>query len=140
MAAEILLYDTDRVPVGGGQSQHGESPPDLAERFNTTYGDTFRIPRLAPEALTTRVADLTCSLGGCGRHFECSKTLARKRSMVGYRTRAEFRGASGRCNRRTSGAGASTHSRSPYRRAVASGLANRNGVDMCGCLLGHTAP
>lgn len=58
MAADILLYDTDRVPVGGDQSQHVELARDLAERFNTTYGDTFRIPRLAPEELTTRVADL----------------------------------------------------------------------------------
>lgn len=58
MAADILLYDTDRVPVGGDQSQHVELARDLAERFNATYGDTFTVPRLDPEALTSRVADL----------------------------------------------------------------------------------
>lgn len=58
MAADILLYDTDRVPVGGDQSQHVELARDLAERFNATYGPTFRVPALAPAALTMRVRDL----------------------------------------------------------------------------------
>ena len=58
MAADILLYDTDHVPVGGDQSQHVELARDLAERFNAAYGPTFRVPRLAPAALTTRVRDL----------------------------------------------------------------------------------
>lgn len=58
MAADILLYDTDRVPVGGDQSQHVELTRDLSVRFNATYGPTFRIPELAPAALTTRVRDL----------------------------------------------------------------------------------
>jgi tryptophanyl-tRNA synthetase len=58
MAADILLYDTDRVPVGGDQSQHVELTRDLAQRFNTTYGPTFTIPELVPDALTTRVRDL----------------------------------------------------------------------------------
>lgn len=58
MAADILLYDTESVPVGGDQSQHVELARGLAERFNATYGDTFRVPRLAPEALTARVVDL----------------------------------------------------------------------------------
>lgn len=58
MAADILLYDTERVPVGGDQSQHVELARDLAERFNASYGPTFRVPRLAPAALATRVRDL----------------------------------------------------------------------------------
>ena len=58
MAADILLYDTDRVPVGGDQSQHVELARDLAQRFNTLYGRTFTVPRLEPEALTARVRDL----------------------------------------------------------------------------------
>jgi tryptophanyl-tRNA synthetase len=58
MAADILLYDTARVPVGGDQSQHVELARDLAERFNAAYGPTFRVPELAPAALTTRVRDL----------------------------------------------------------------------------------
>jgi len=58
MAADILLYDTERVPVGGDQSQHVELARDLAQRFNATYGPTFAVPRLVPDALTTRVRDL----------------------------------------------------------------------------------
>ncbi len=58
MAADILLYDTHHVPVGGDQSQHVELTRDLAVRFNTTYGATFVVPELAPAALAARVADL----------------------------------------------------------------------------------
>jgi tryptophanyl-tRNA synthetase len=58
MAADILLYDTDCVPVGGDQSQHVELTRDLAQRFNATYGATFVVPQLVPEALTARVRDL----------------------------------------------------------------------------------
>jgi tryptophanyl-tRNA synthetase len=58
MAADILLYDADRVPVGGDQSQHVELTRDLAQRFNATYGTTFTVPELVPEALTARVRDL----------------------------------------------------------------------------------
>jgi tryptophanyl-tRNA synthetase len=58
MAADILLYDTDHVPVGGDQSQHVELTRDLAQRFNATYGPTFTVPKLVPEALTARVRDL----------------------------------------------------------------------------------
>jgi tryptophanyl-tRNA synthetase len=58
MAADILLYQAHKVPVGGDQSQHVELARDLAIRFNTTYGDTFVVPELAPAVLTARVADL----------------------------------------------------------------------------------
>lgn len=58
MAADILLYDTDTVPVGGDQDQHVELCRDLAIRFNRSYGDTFVVPRLARAALASRVADL----------------------------------------------------------------------------------
>ncbi|MDB5084018.1 MAG: tryptophanyl-tRNA synthetase [Bacilli bacterium] len=44
MAADILLYQTDVVPVGEDQKQHLELTRDLAERFNTRFGETFRIP------------------------------------------------------------------------------------------------
>ena len=47
MAADILLYDTDSVPVGADQSQHVELARDLAARFNREYGDTFVVPTLA---------------------------------------------------------------------------------------------
>jgi tryptophanyl-tRNA synthetase len=44
MASDILLYQTDLVPVGEDQKQHLELTRDLAIRFNRDYGDTFRIP------------------------------------------------------------------------------------------------
>jgi tryptophanyl-tRNA synthetase len=45
MAADILLYDTDEVPVGADQRQHVELARDLACRFNTRYGHTFTVPQ-----------------------------------------------------------------------------------------------
>jgi tryptophanyl-tRNA synthetase len=44
MAADILLYRTDLVPVGQDQKQHLELTRDLAERFNRDYGETFKVP------------------------------------------------------------------------------------------------
>ena len=44
MAADILLYQTDLVPVGQDQKQHLEITRDLAARFNRDYGETFVIP------------------------------------------------------------------------------------------------
>lgn len=44
MAADILLYQTDVVPVGADQKQHLEICRDIAERFNGVYGDVFKIP------------------------------------------------------------------------------------------------
>ena len=43
-AADILLYDTNEVPVGEDQKQHVELARDIAQRFNNIYGDTFVIP------------------------------------------------------------------------------------------------
>ena len=44
MAADILLYDADYVPVGVDQKQHVELTRDLAIRFNNHYGETFKVP------------------------------------------------------------------------------------------------
>ncbi len=44
MAADILLYQADYVPVGDDQRQHLEITRDIAERFNGIYGDTFKVP------------------------------------------------------------------------------------------------
>ena len=50
MAADILLYNTDFVPVGEDQKQHVEFTRDVAQRFNSIYGETFRIPEpIIPE-------------------------------------------------------------------------------------------
>jgi tryptophanyl-tRNA synthetase len=58
MAADILLYDTDRVPVGDDQRQHLELTRDLAIRFNSRHGDTFRVPEAAIPKAGARVMDL----------------------------------------------------------------------------------
>lgn len=57
-AADILLYDTDRVPVGEDQRQHIELTRDVAERFNSRYGDTFVLPAATIHAAGARVMDL----------------------------------------------------------------------------------
>ena len=44
MAADILLYQTDLVPVGEDQKQHLELTRDVAQRFNSIYGETFKVP------------------------------------------------------------------------------------------------
>ncbi|QYG92840.1 tryptophan--tRNA ligase [Iamia sp. SCSIO 61187] len=58
MAADILLYDTDEVPVGDDQRQHVELARDLAERFNSRYGPTFTVPRATFPKAGARVMDL----------------------------------------------------------------------------------
>jgi len=45
MAADILLYNSDLVPVGKDQKQHVEMTRDIAVKFNQTYGDTFVVPQ-----------------------------------------------------------------------------------------------
>jgi tryptophanyl-tRNA synthetase len=44
MAADILLYNSDKVPVGKDQKQHLEFTRDIAIKFNSEYGDTFKVP------------------------------------------------------------------------------------------------
>jgi len=58
MAADVLLYDADRVPVGDDQRQHLELTRDLAARFNTRYGPTFVVPEAAVPRAGARVMDL----------------------------------------------------------------------------------
>ena len=45
MAADILMYDTDIVPVGQDQKQHVEIARDIAQKFNSTFGETFKLPK-----------------------------------------------------------------------------------------------
>jgi tryptophanyl-tRNA synthetase len=59
MAADILLYDTDEVPVGEDQRQHVELARDLAVRFNARYGHTFTVPRAVNPPVAARVMDLS---------------------------------------------------------------------------------
>ena len=58
MAADILLYDADQVPVGEDQRQHLELTRDLAGRFNTRYGQTFTVPEPHIVKATAKIHDL----------------------------------------------------------------------------------
>lgn len=58
MAADILLYDIDEVPVGHDQIQHIELTRDIAQRFNTAYGPTFRLPKPVQAEFGTRIMKL----------------------------------------------------------------------------------
>lgn len=58
MAADILLYQTDSVPVGDDQKQHIELCRDIAIRFNNSYGEVFRIPNPAIQSVGSRIMDL----------------------------------------------------------------------------------
>jgi len=57
-AGDILLYQADVVPVGDDQRQHIELARDVAERFNSRYGDTFTLPRVETPPVGGRVMDL----------------------------------------------------------------------------------
>ncbi len=58
MAADILAYDTDEVPVGEDQAQHVELTRDLAVRFNQRYGQAFVVPRATLPQVGARVMNL----------------------------------------------------------------------------------
>jgi tryptophanyl-tRNA synthetase len=58
MAGDILLYQTDVVPIGDDQRQHLELSRDIAERFNSRFGETFRVPEGRYPELGARVMDL----------------------------------------------------------------------------------
>jgi tryptophanyl-tRNA synthetase len=73
MAADILLYQADQVPVGADQRQHLELTRDLAQRFNAKYGETFRVPEPYIMKETAKIYDLQLvdkqmskTLGGSG--------------------------------------------------------------------------
>src|SRR5438445_13509524 len=58
MAGDILLYQTDLVPIGDDQRQHLELARDLAERFNARFGETFRVPEGQYPEIGARIMDL----------------------------------------------------------------------------------
>jgi tryptophanyl-tRNA synthetase len=57
-AADILLYQTDVVPVGEDQRQHVELTRDIAERFNSRYGKTLAVPKVVTPKLGAKILDL----------------------------------------------------------------------------------
>ena len=58
MAGDILLYQTDLVPIGDDQRQHLELARDIAERFNSRFGETFRVPEGQYPNAGARIMDL----------------------------------------------------------------------------------
>lgn len=58
MASDILLYNTERVPVGDDQRQHLELAREMAERFNNRYGATFTVPEGIQPPAGARIMDL----------------------------------------------------------------------------------
>ena len=58
MAGDILLYQTDRVPIGDDQRQHLELARDVAQRFNTRFGETFVVPEGIYPEVGARIMDL----------------------------------------------------------------------------------
>ena len=88
MAADILLYQPDYVPVGGDQKQHVELCSDVAERFNGVYGDVFKIPEPYIPKVGARIMSLTTPTSkmsksdhdqnGCVYLMEKPEDIARK--------------------------------------------------------------
>jgi tryptophanyl-tRNA synthetase len=72
MAADILLYHTDRVPVGDDQRQHLELARDIAVRFNQRFGDTFVVPQpdIPPAEGGARIMDLQNPLAKMSKSTE----------------------------------------------------------------------
>ena len=58
MAGDILLYQTDIVPIGDDQRQHLELARDVAERFNSRFGETFKVPEGVYPEVGARIMDL----------------------------------------------------------------------------------
>ncbi len=59
MAADILLYDADYVPVGADQKQHVELARNLAQRFNNRYSETFVVPEPVTQKVGARIMSLS---------------------------------------------------------------------------------
>ena len=88
MASDILLYQTDLVPVGEDQKQHLELTRDLAIRFNRDYGETFRIPEPFIPKVGARIMSLSNpankmsksddDANGCVRLLDDADSIQRK--------------------------------------------------------------
>src|SRR5436190_6635346 len=88
MASDILLYQTDLVPVGEDQKQHLELTRDLAIRFNRDYGETFRVPEPFIPKVGARIMSLSDpsskmsksddDANGCVRLLDDADSIQRK--------------------------------------------------------------
>lgn len=77
MAADILLYQTDLVPVGADQKQHLELARDIATRFNTLYGKTFVVPQPFIPKTNARVMSLTSPTKKMSKSDDNAKSFIR---------------------------------------------------------------
>ena len=83
MAADILLYNTNIVPVGDDQTQHLELTRDLAERFNRRYGEVFTMPEIRIPKNGARIKSLQDPLK------KMSKSDPNKRATISLLRHAE---------------------------------------------------
>lgn len=74
-AADILLYDTNEVPVGDDQRQHIEITRDVAIRFNHRFGETFVVPEAVTPAAGARVMDLQTPTSKMSKSVSSSGTV-----------------------------------------------------------------
>ncbi len=101
MAADILAYGTDEVPVGDDQAEHVELTRDLARRFNQRYGAVFTVPRAVHPVVAARVMDLQDPTAKMGKsHAETSGD----RLSAGRAGRGAQEGDAGRDGQRVGGA------------------------------------
>ncbi|PJZ71365.1 tryptophan--tRNA ligase [Leptospira perolatii] len=89
MAADILAFNSDKVPVGKDQKQHLEYARDIAEKFNAQYGETFKLPEPEIDEETAIVpgvdgAKMSKSYGNTINFFDDEKKL--KKSVMGIVT------------------------------------------------------
>lgn len=75
MAADILLYQAKMVPVGGDQKQHIEITRDIAQRFNSLYGDVFTVPEPYIPKETARIMSLADPLKKMSKSDEDENAL-----------------------------------------------------------------
>ena len=75
MAADILIYDIDYVPVGIDQKQHVELARDIAERFNKKYGNTFKVPEPYINDVGTKIMDLQDPIHKMSKSSENTKGI-----------------------------------------------------------------
>lgn len=76
MAADILLYQTDTVPVGADQTQHLELTRDIATRFNNKFGQTFTVPKPHLNKSTARIMSLTDPIHKMSKSDEVKSYIA----------------------------------------------------------------
>ena len=86
MSADILLYQSDIVPVGRDQEQHVEIAIDIAKKFNATYGEAFKLPKAmfveGQNVIGTDGQKMSKSYGNVIELFESEESL--KKKVMGY--------------------------------------------------------